>query len=149
MRHSKIWLAFMSDKKLIAMVMNCVQKGLKAVLLAIVLMLGCVSWSNAAASSPHAEVKHHRRHKILKKAEWTGAGLAASKVAGPAGSAGVGIAKYRHDLKAGGKKRTRAIAKMGAPIAAGAVAGPAGTAGYEAVEHRNWIKRHILRRKSH
>ena len=71
--------------------------------------------------------------------------MAAGRAAGPVGSAAVGAAKYRKDLKAGGKRRTKAVAKIGAPIAAGAVAGPVGSAGVEAVEHRKWIKRHILR----
>ena len=75
--------------------------------------------------------------------------MAAGRAAGPAGSAAVGAAKYRKDLKAGGKRRTKAVAKIGAPIAAGAVAGPAGIAGVEAVEHRKWIKRQILRVKPH
>ena len=93
--------------------------------------------------------KHQRRKKIVRQGSWAAAGIAAGHAAGPAGSATVGVAKYRHDLKAGGRRRTRAIAKIGAPIAAGAVAGPAGTAGYEVVEHRSWIKRHILHRRSH
>jgi hypothetical protein len=92
---------------------------------------------------------HPRRRKLLRKGGWAGAGLAAGQVAGPAGSAAVGAAKYRHDLEAGGRRRTKAVAKIGAPIAAGAIAGPAGTVGYEAVEHRGWIKRHILRLKPH
>jgi hypothetical protein len=92
---------------------------------------------------------HARRKKLLRKGGWAGAGFAAGRVAGPAGSAAVGVAKYRHDLKAGGRRRTKAVAKIGAPIAAGVVAGPAGTAGYEAVEHRGWIKRHILHLKPH
>ncbi len=75
--------------------------------------------------------------------------MAAGRVAGPGGSAAVGAAKYRKDLKAGGRQRTRAVAKIGAPIAAGAVAGPAGIAGVEAVEHRNWIKRHLFPHKPH
>ncbi|PWU08148.1 MAG: hypothetical protein C5B51_08330 [Terriglobia bacterium] len=61
----------------------------------------------------------------------------------------MGAAKYRKDLKAGGRRRTKAVAKIGAPIAAGAVAGPARSAEVEAVEHRKWIKRHILRVKAH
>src|SRR6516165_4274251 len=99
-----------------------------------------------AASPVHPTVKHNheRQKKLLRKGGWAGAGFAASRAAGPAGSAAVGVAKYRHDLKAGGRRRTKAVAKIGAPIAAGAVAGPAGTAGYEAVEHRKWIGRHIF-----
>ena len=93
------------------------------------------------------EHNHERRKKLIRKGGWAGAGFAAGRAAGPAGSAAVGVAKYRHDLKAGGRRRTKAVAKIGAPIAAGAVAGPAGTAGYEAVEHRGWIKRHILHLK--
>jgi hypothetical protein len=92
---------------------------------------------------------HARQKKLLRKGGWAGAGFAAGEVAGPAGSAAVGAAKYRRDLKAGGSRRTKAVAKIGGPIAAGAIAGPAGTAGYEAVEHRGWIKRHILHLKPH
>jgi hypothetical protein len=102
-----------------------------------------------AAGHRVVKERHPRRKKLLKQGGWAGAGLAAGHAAGPAGSAAVGAAKYRKDLKAGGKRRTKAVAKIGAPIAAGAVAGPAGTAGVEAVEHRNWIKRHIFRKKPH
>jgi hypothetical protein len=111
-----------------------------------------------STASPRAEihahrrvVKHHRARtkKLARAGGWAGAGLAAGRAAGPAGSAAVGVAKYRKDLKAGGKRRTKAVAKIGAPIAAGAIAGPAGSAGVEAVEHRKWIKRHILRVKPH
>jgi len=107
-----------------------------------------------AAPAPgyvHRTVKrnHARRKKLIRKGGWAGAGFAAGQVAGPAGSAAVGAAKYRRDLKAGGHRRTKAIAKIGGPIAAGAIAGPAGTAGYEVVEHRGWIKRHILHLKPH
>jgi len=96
-------------------------------------------------------VKHRpsRTKKLARASGWAGAGLAAGRAAGPAGSAAVGVAKYRKDLKAGGERRTKAVAKIGAPIAAGAVAGPAGSAGVEAVEHRKWIKRKILRLKPH
>ena len=109
-------------------------------------------------ASPRAETQAHRRairhrpsrtKKLVRAGGWAGAGLAAGRAAGPAGSAAVGVAKYRKDLKAGGKRRTKAVAKIGAPIAAGAVAGPAGSAGVEAVEHRKWIKRQILRVKPH
>jgi hypothetical protein len=115
-------------------------------------VLGGHADASPGAASPsylHHPVKHdhERRKKLLRKGGWAGAGFAAGRAAGPAGSAAVGVAKYRHDLKAGGKRRTKAVAKIGAPIAAGAVAGPAGTAGYEAVEHRGWIKRHILHLK--
>ena len=94
----------------------------------------------------HRPVKHNheRRKKLVRQGGWAAAGVAAGQAAGPAGSAAVGAAKYRRDLKAGGHRRTRAIAKIGAPIAAGAVAGPAGSAGVEVVEHRKWIKRHIF-----
>ena len=87
---------------------------------------------------------HQRRKKLTRQGGWAAAGFAAGQAAGPAGSAAVGAAKYRHDLKAGGSRRTKAVAKIGAPIAAGAIAGPAGTAGVEVVEHRKWIKRHIF-----
>jgi hypothetical protein len=111
-----------------------------------------------STASPAAQTQTHRRlvkhppsrtKKVAKAGGWAGAGLAAGRAAGPAGSAAVGAAKYRKDLKAGGKRRTKAVAKIGAPIAAGAVAGPAGSAGVEAVEHRKWIKRKILRVKPH
>jgi hypothetical protein len=114
-----------------------------------------VSISTAA---PRAQAQAHRRlvkhrpsrtKKLAKAGGWAGAGLAAGRAAGPAGSAAVGAAKYRKDLKAGGKRRIKAVAKIGAPIAAGAVAGPAGSAAVEAVEHRKWIKRQILRVKPH
>ena len=109
-------------------------------------------------ASPRAETHVHRgpinhrpsrTKKLARAGGWAGAGLAAGRAAGPAGSAAVGVVKDRKDLKAGGKRRTTAMAKIGAPIAAGAVAGPAGSAGGEAVEHRKWIKRHILRIKPH
>ena len=111
-----------------------------------------------ATASPTARTQAHRRlvkhrpsrtKKLAKAGGWAGAGLAAGRAAGPAGSAAVGAAKYRKDLKAGGKRRTKAVAKIGAPIAAGAVAGPAGSAGVEAVEHRKWIKRQMRRVKPH
>jgi len=40
------------------------------------------------------------------------------------------------------------MAKIGVPIAIGVAAGPAGSAGYAAFQHRDWIKEHVLRRKS-
>ena len=106
----------------------------------------------AAQSQTHRRVINHRpsrTKKVAKAGGWAGAGLAAGRAAGPAGSAAVGAVKYRKDLKAGGKRRNKAVAKIGAPIAAGAVAGPAGVGGVEAVEHRKWIKRHVLRVKPH
>ncbi len=115
-------------------------------LLAITLILGSSGLLEAKIRHPRRPVPTLRQ-KLLKKGAWIGAGVAAGKAAGPAGSAAVGGAKYRKDLKAGGKKRTRALAKIGGPIAAGAVAGPPGTAGYEAVEHRHWIKRHLFLHK--
>ncbi len=111
-----------------------------------------------STASPIAQTQAHRglaKHrpsrtkKLAKEGGWAGAGLAAGRAAGPAGSAAVGAVKYRKDLKAGGKRRTKAVAKIGAPIAAGAVAGPAGSAGVEAVEHRKWIKRQMHRVKPH
>src|SRR5262249_58288672 len=107
-------------------------------LLAVVLVL--------TAAGPTAGISLFHKHHIAHKAAWAGAGFAAGQVAGPAGSATVGAAKYRDHLKAGGRRRIRAIRKIGAPIAAGAIAGPAGTVAYEAVEHRSWIKRHIFHR---
>ena len=106
----------------------------------------------ATADTPqvhHRVVRHPhaRRNKLIKKGGWAGAGFAAGQAAGPVGSAAVGAAKYRKDLKAGGTRRAKASAKIAAPIAAGAVAGPPGVAGVEVVEHRNWIKRHVFHRK--
>jgi hypothetical protein len=88
-----------------------------------------------------------RRTTLLKNGGWAGAGAAASHFAGPAGSAAVGAAKYRRELKAGWRSRTRAMAKIGVPIAIGAAAGPVGSAGYAAFEHRAWIKEHVFRKK--
>ena len=119
-------------------------------LIVIVLTLGC-SVLAIAATTPrgHPLVKHQQHHhKLLHQGAWAGAGFAAGRAAGPAGSAAVGVAKYRHDLQAGGRRRTKAVAKIGGPIAAGAVAGPPGALAYEGVEHRGWIKRHILHRGS-
>jgi hypothetical protein len=113
--------------------------------LLLLTLLGCTNIANAAPAITHQHGKKTSHHK-LHQAGWAGAGLAAGKAIGPAGSAAVGATKYRKDLKAGGHRRTHAVAKIGAPIAAGAVAGPAGTVAYEAVDHRNWIKRHILHR---
>ena len=123
-------------------------------LLLLIMMLVCTGLASAARPSPHQgttkhQKHHHHRQKILHKAGWAGAGFAAGRAIGPPGSAAVGVTKYRKDLKAGGHRRTRAIAKIGGPIAAGAVAGPSGSVGYEAVEHRHWIKRHILHRRPH
>ena len=128
---------------------ECVRRTYVVGLLTITLILGCAGSTIGAVSNSRHHAVHQRRHKIARHAGWAGAGFAAGRVAGPAGSAAVGAAKYRHDLKAGGHRRKRAIAKIGAPIAAGAVAGPAGTAAYEAYDHRSWIKRHILHRKPH
>src|SRR5215475_7165547 len=93
-------------------------------------LLVCSELQIAAAIPRHANT--HRHHK-LHQAGWAGAGFAAGQAAGPAGSAAVGATKYRKDLKAGGYRRTRAVAKISGPIAAGAVAGPAGSVSYEAV----------------
>jgi hypothetical protein len=119
----------------------------------VIVHLVAVSISTASPmAQAHRRLGKHRSSRTTKLAKaggWAGAGLAAGRAAGPVGSAAVGAAKYRKDLKAGGKRRTKAVAKIGAPVAAGAVAGPAGSAGVEAVEHRKWIKRHILRIKPH
>ena len=105
-----------------------------------------ISSATVGAAAPRPAYGHRRahHHALAKKAGWAGAGLAAGEIAGPAGSAGVGAAKYRNDLKAGGHKRTRALVKIGAPIGAGLVAGPAGSGAYEVYDHRHWIKRHVL-----
>ncbi|PWU07889.1 MAG: hypothetical protein C5B51_08895 [Terriglobia bacterium] len=126
---------------------------LSVVVLAVHLFgVSILTASPVAQTQAHRRVAKHRpsrTKKLAKAGGWAGAGFAAARAAGPAGSAAVGAAKYRKDLKAGGRRRTKALAKIGAPIAAGAVAGPAGSAGVEAVEHRKWIKRHILRVKAH
>jgi len=118
-----------------------------------VFMLSAPLSVDAASKADHAVTRlhhhHHHRKKLLKQGGWAGAGFAAGQAAGPAGSAAVGAAKYRRDLKAGGKRRAKAVAKIGGPIAAGAIAGPVGSAGYAAVEHRHWIKRHIFHIKPH
>jgi len=106
--------------------------------------------SGASFAAEHSGSHHHvKRRKLVHAAGWAGAGAAAGRLAGPAGSAAVGAAKYRHDLKKNWHTRRRAIRKIGAPIAAGAVAGPVGTAGYEAYDHRKWIKRHLVPGRHH
>lgn len=82
---------------------------------------------------------------LKTKAGWVGAGLLAGHFIGPVGSVGVGAAKYRQDLKAGGKKRFGAIGKIGVPVAISVLAGPIGTAGYAGFQHRGWLKKHVLR----
>jgi hypothetical protein len=82
---------------------------------------------------------------LKTKAGWMSAGLLAGHFIGPAGSAGVGAAKYREDLKAGGRRRFGAIGKIGVPVAISVLAGPVGTAGYAGFQHRTWIKKHVLR----
>ncbi len=116
-----------------------------AALVTIMLFITAAPAIMATPTAHHYPKRH--RHNKLHQAGWAGAGFTAGHLAGPAGSAVVGAAKYRHDLRAGGRKRTHAIAKISAPIAAGAVAGPPGVVGYEVIDHRNWIKRHILHRK--
>src|ERR1051326_2828154 len=98
-------------------------KSAAAILLAALLLAAPLSLHGATPQSQHRAIKHRhpQRKKLLKKGGWAGAGFAAGHVAGPAGSAAVGAAKYRKDLKAGGKKRAHAVAKIGGPIAAGAV----------------------------
>jgi len=127
-----------------------VRLGVAFVLITMMLVFAGLT-SAAVRSTRRSAVRHHghQHHKVAREGAWAGAGFAAGRAVGPAGSAAVGVTKYRKDLKAGGHRRTRAIAKISGPIAAGAVAGPAGSAAYAAVEHRNWIKRHIFHRKGH
>src|SRR5262245_32880080 len=118
----------------------------------ITMMLVLPGLTDAAArTSGRRTMRRHRHHhhKLVREGGWAGASFAAGRAIGPAGSAAVGVTKYRKDLKAGGHRRTRAVAKISGPIAAGAVAGPAGSAAYAAVENRNWIRRHIFHRKRH
>src|SRR5436190_24265339 len=98
-------------------------------LLTLLMPLTCTDFANAAPTTVRHRAKKQPHHK-LHKAGWAGAGLAAGQAVGPAGSAAVGATKYRKDLKAGGKRRSHAIAKVGVPIAAGAIAGPGGNVGY-------------------
>src|SRR5262245_36483152 len=79
---------------------------------------------SAMTTATHHQHPVSKRHKVIHAAGWAGAGYAAGQAAGPIGSAAVGAAKYRKDLK-NDHTRGRAIAKIGAPIAAGAIAGPA------------------------
>lgn len=115
---------------------------------AAVLILASAASIVLAAPPPHRH-RHPTRHKIVRKAEWSGAGAAAGHLAGPVGSAAVGAVKYRHDLKKNWHTRRRAMVRVGAPIAASAVAGPVGTVGYEADDHRRWLKRHLTPGKHH
>ena len=136
-----------------SVVMVCNFRMFAGLILAVQLLGVSVSTaSQRAETHAHRRIVKHRPSRTKKFARaggWAGAGLAAGRAAGPAGSAAVGVVKHRKDLKAGGKRRNKAMVKIGAPIAAGAVAGPAGSAGVEAVEHRKWIKRHILHLKPH
>ena len=75
-------------------------------------------------AAPRAQAQAHRRlvkhrpsrtKKLAKAGGWAGAGLAAGRAAGPAGSAAVGAAKYRKDLKAGGKDEPRPLQKLAPP----------------------------------
>jgi hypothetical protein len=114
-----------------------------------VLIFGSASASAEAQTRPAQTrrhvVRHHKSHKkLVHQAGWAGAGFTAGQVAGPVGGAAVGAAKYRKDIKAGGKRRTKAAVKIGAPIAATAIAGPVGTVGYGAYESRHFIKKHVL-----
>jgi hypothetical protein len=95
-------------------------------------------------------VKDHKGKttKLARKGGWAGAG-AAVNAAAPGAGAAVGMAKYRKDIKAGGRRRYRALSNVGGPAALGVAAGPGGAAGYEVVAHHRWIKHHILRRKPH
>ena len=117
----------------------------------IVLIFCCLLLPLGAAAKSqhrHRHSKHH--HKSFKhKAAWTGAGLAIGRLAGPVGSLGFGAFHHRHELKAGGHTRNKAVAKIGAPVAVMAAFGPAGSAGYEVFEHRHWIKYHMLPHKHH
>jgi hypothetical protein len=116
----------------------------------LILAISATVRLSAESPHPHHTVKNDKhKHSIRHKAGWMGAGLAAGHFAGPAGSAGVGVAKYRRDLKASGHRRNRALVKIGVPIAVGVAAGPAGSAGYAAYQHRRWIKHHIFHSHSH
>ena len=93
--------------------------------------------------------RHHRHHSLEKKAAWAGAGVAVGRVAGPAGSLGLGAVKHRRALRAGGHARNKALVKIGAPVAATAAFGPAGTVAYQGVAHRRWVKHHLLPNHHH
>src|SRR5262245_22167388 len=100
-----------------------------ACVLLVIMFLVFTELTTAATPYSHQSTRNQQhRHRILREGGWAGAGFAAGRAIGPAGSAAVGMTKYRKDLKAGGHRRTRAIAKVSGPIAAGAVAGPAGSA---------------------
>jgi hypothetical protein len=100
------------------------------------------AWSTPATIDQDRSAKHQ---KIFHAAGWTGAGAVAGHFVGPAGSAAVGTARYRHEL-AHNRTRGHAMVKIGAPIAAFAWGGPIGLGGYEAFDHRRWIKHHVLGR---
>ena len=110
---------------------------------AIIVAICLVPFAASAAPRHKSHVKRHHSH-LKQQAAWTGAGVAAGQALGPAGSATVGVARHRQELRAGGRARNRAMVKIGAPIAAGAAFGPAGVIGYEGVEHRQWIAKHVL-----
>src|SRR5205823_2314735 len=121
----------------------------KIILLILLMLIFAVSALGTTRRPVHRVAKQRHHHKALHEAGWAGAGIAAGRAVGPIGGAAVGTTKYRRDLKAGGRRRTGAIAKIGVPVAVGIAAGPVGSVGYAAVEHRRWIKRHLLHRKAH
>src|SRR5205085_8911511 len=103
-----------------------------------------------AAKSHHWHWHSKHYHNSFKhKAAWTGAGMAVSKVAGPAGSLGFGTFHHWHELKTGGHTRNITLVKIVAPVAAMAAFGPVGSAGYEVFDHRHWLKHHMLPHKHH
>jgi hypothetical protein len=133
-------------------------KAIRSAILFLLFVLGGTGWTAAQTNEVHENPpahhrvvrRHHKKKESLKhKAGWAGAGVAAGHVAGPVGSAAVGSAHYRKDLAAGGKRRTKAVAKIGVPIAIGVAAGPPGSVAYAGYESRHWIKRHVFHKHSH
>jgi hypothetical protein len=118
--------------------------GMKMRPICIALLLFASLHASAATAAPHRRPAKRHHSDLKRQAAWAGAGAAAGKALGPAGSATVDVVHYRDDLKAGGRKRNRALIKIGAPIAAAAALGPVGVMGYEGVEHRKWIVDHLV-----
>ncbi len=106
------------------------------VVVCVLVLLGAASAAGArtnqqAATNCEPEpVKHHGT--LARTAGWTGTRAGAGQIAGPVGSAVVGVAHYRKDLTAGGGKSAKGAAKIGAPLAATLIAGPVGAVGYGA-----------------
>src|SRR5262249_1528971 len=96
--------------------------------IAMIVSASAVCASILGCRAESAETKQHRR--IFQKVLWLAAGSGAGYVAGPGGSAVVGVVRYRDDLAAGPRRFFKGAFRVAAPVAVSIVAGPAGAVGY-------------------